>query len=245
MAPAPPMDAGAAKVEQPLVKRTLHPLEVWRLCSQRFANADPHDIVQQVGGILVDGPAFEVQCALAAGLRREILKSVDVASQMFRPLSGDESNYRRELWWIASGTLYQALQRGAADTERLGRLLLHPEAMAMARKLMLRPEDTFHWDADDTTQESTDVETAFRAIVARSQSEAWNWLRDQVLAGQLQPFAGKSVAVWKKDQRLEDFIVADNLIDAGRQAYKQWMLPKEMIAVTQISNLEGESECFR
>lgn len=130
-------------------------------------------------------------------------------------------DFVRELSWLASGRLNEAIESRKASPEVLGHLATHPDALRLARLAVL------------------DVEEAIARMVEVHQAEAWNWLRDEVLNGNLRKHlgdsvVGKHVAVWKKEQPYAEMVIGDSPDDVRAAARERWMVSDELVAETFV-----------
>jgi hypothetical protein len=204
---------------------------LWQEGCRTITEADPDTTMRLLSELLLDEEVFATRLVLANQLRQWFRKGSDSAEMIY----GDVSHYLRELWWIASGQLAAALERGIVNREQLARLTLHPEGLEMAKRLMTGGPEAF--------------ERELSVDVARKQTETWVWLSAEADAGRLFEFAaGQFVAAWKpeadwdQDPKRSEIIVADNPVDAGRLAVERWLIPIAMVAVTPAGLAEANND---
>lgn len=125
-----------------------------------------------------------------------------------------------ELWWLGTCQLVKALETKRTTPERVARLTVNLDAMAVARRVL-----------EEGVEE---LDFAIRSC----QADAWNWIRDQITSGRLRDHAGQHVAVWKREQR-EELIYDKSFARAAARAAEEWMLPPRLIAVELIDADEG------
>lgn len=202
------------------------PDEVWETYNlwcegcRTIAESDPDTAFRQLSELLLDEEVFATHIVLA----NDLYLRFRIESDRARDLYGDVTNYLRELWWIASGQLAAAFDKGVVNRKNLARLTMHPDVLEMAKKML--NEGTLAFERE------------LGSVAASTKSEALNWMRDEAHAGRFaRSVAGQFIATWKKEAEWNDapmqseIIVADNLVKAGRIASTRWLIPMTMIAV--------------
>jgi len=129
--------------------------------------------------------------------------------------------FLRELLWIATGRLRQAVESGKADVEHLGQLASHPDVLRMAHRAVMEGGEVL-------------VD-----LVKEHQAEAWSWLRGEVVSGRLREqmgdgIGGRHVAIWRKEQAYDEFEVGDDPHAVRIAVAERWMVPDELIAETFV-----------
>ncbi|MEI8379199.1 MAG: hypothetical protein WCJ09_03665 [Planctomycetota bacterium] len=129
--------------------------------------------------------------------------------------------YVRELVWIANNQLEEAIQSGKASTVFLSQIASRHTLLPRASRAAVEGME------------------AISDLIIVHQTQAWNWLRDEVLNGNLQEhfgdqILGKYVAIWKKEQPYAEIVIGDSLDEVRAVASERWMVPNALLATTFV-----------
>jgi len=132
--------------------------------------------------------------------------------------------FLREIWWLATGRLQEAIESEKAEVEHLAQLASQPDALRLARRAVMEGE------------------AVLDELIKEHQAWAWNWLRDEVEAGRLEQHRGsevaaKHVAIWRREQPYEEFEVGDTPHAVRLAAANRWFVSEEFIAETFVDPL--------
>lgn len=167
--------------------------------------------------LLIDLVACEARCSLLDAARKTSAEpKMEPAGSLSEP-----KEYLRELTWLANNQLDEAIESGKASTAFLCQLSSHPDLLRLASRA------------------AVDGDEAIADLVKEHQVETWNWLRDEVLNGNLQKHlgdkvVGRHVAVWKKDQPYAEMVIGDSPDEVRAAARERWMVPNELVAETFV-----------
>ncbi len=125
-------------------------------------------------------------------------------------------DFLRELWWIATEQLPEAIQQKKADIQLLGELAHNPDALELAHHAALQGS------------------SVLRAMIDVHQSKTWNWLRNQVKAGNLRQYAQTDVGAWKPNQDPSELVTGPDYGNIRTAGAERWMVPQELVTITFV-----------